>query len=41
MYIGWFDLQGDGAPADAQEEVEVFEPDPDSDGDDGCDGCYA
>ena len=40
MNFGWWDLQGDSAPADAEEEAEVFELDPDSDGNDGCGGCY-
>jgi len=40
MHFGWWDLRGDGAPADAEEDIHVFEPDPDSDGDDGCGGCY-
>ena len=40
MNFGWWDLLEDGAPADAEEDVEVFEPDPDSDGNDGCGGCY-
>ena len=40
MNFGWWDLQGDRAPADEEEAVEVVEPDPDSDGHDGCDDCW-
>ena len=39
MNFGWWDLQGDSAPADAEEQAEVFELDPDSDGNDGCGSC--
>lgn len=39
MNFGWWDLQGDGAPANAEEDVDVFAPDTDSDGNDGCGGC--
>jgi hypothetical protein len=42
MHFGWWDLpaEGNGAPADAEEEIDVFEPDPDIDGNDRCGGCY-
>ena len=40
MNFVWWDLHWDAAPADVEEEVEVFEPDLDSDGDDRCNDCY-
>ena len=43
MYISFIGIRMDTphrAVFKAEEEVEVFEPDPNSDGNDGCGGCY-